>query len=1007
MPKPNSFLTTRELSIIFLFLIAVFALGLRAQTGQTATPQQAPRTAPQVEKVLPSYEGQNVTSVELAGQPNLNPNTLLPQLPIRAGEPFSQEKVNASTAALKKLGGYQAVEVEVRPEADGVRVLLVLQPAIYFGIYRFPGAEKQFAYSRLVQIADYPPRGAYTIVDVRNAEQALETFFKRNGYFRAQIHPVVLVDKQRGLANVMFNTDLGRHAKFGNVEIEGTTPEETAYLQKKLHSFMARLKGAAIRRGKPYRMKTLENAAQRLENTLMSQDHLAAKVKLIGASYDAETNHADIKFNVQPGPLVGVKIEGAHVWGRTQKKLLPLYQALGLDPELIQEGRQNLISHFQSKGFFDAQVTVDEQPQPDGGEMVVYHVTKGPKHKVDSVKIAGAQKLDEDELMPHVKIEKGNFLSHGQYSEKLVRTSVANLKRVYAAEGFSSVQITPQVTTDPKGNIDVVLRVNEGPQDIVESLKLEGNTVPETQLAPQGLKLTEGQPYSAKHADDDRNEIMAQYLRMGYLNATFKQTALPVDKDKHRLAVVYHIEEGPRVQTATISILGDRDTRASLIDKEANLHDGTPLREDELLMSESKLYNLGIFDWAEIDPRRMVTTQTQEDVVIKVHEARRNQITYGFGFEVVNRGGSVPSGTVALPNLPPVGLPSSFKTSEKTFWGPRGNFEYTRKNVRGEAESITVGALAGRLDQRVNFAYTIPRFRGSQWTESLTVFGEHDSQNPIFNSKVAEGGTQFQRSLDAAKTKTVILRYSLRETGLSNLLIPQLVPPEDLHVRLSTLSGTFIRDTRDNQLDAHKGFYETVQFDLNPAVLGSSVSFAKLLGQAAYYRKLMKVGESNIVWANSVRLGLEQPFDGSHVPLSEKFFTGGGSTLRGFPLNGAGPQHSIPACGTPGVSSTCSFIRVPVGGPQLFLVNSEFRIPVPYDLPLVHKNLGIATFYDGGNVFDRIGFHNFRQQYTNTVGIGLRYATPVGPVRVDFGHNLNSQTGIKSNEIFVTLGQAF
>src|SRR5215467_6672443 len=256
----------------------------------------------------------------------------------------------------------------------------------------------------------------------------------------------------------------------------------------------------------------------------------------------------------------------------------------------------------------------------------------------------------------------------------------------------------------------------------------------------------------------------------------------------------------------------------------------------------------------------MVTTQTQEDVIIKVHEARRNQITYGFGFEVVNRGGSVPSGTVALPNLPPVGLPSSFKTSEKTFWGPRANFEYTRKNVRGEAESITVGALAGRLDQRVNFAYTIPRFRGSQWTESLTVFGEHDSQNPIFNSKVAEGGTQFQRSLDAAKTKTVILRYSLRETGLSNLLIPQLVPPEDLHVRLSTLSGTFIRDTRDNQLDAHKGFYETVQFDLNPAVLGSSVSFAKLIGQAAYYRKLIKVGDGNIVWANSARLGLEQPF---------------------------------------------------------------------------------------------------------------------------------------------------
>ena len=1007
MPKPNSFLSTRELSVILLFLFVALGIATRAQTGQTATPQQAPRTAPQVAKVLPSYEGQKVTSIELAGQPNLDPNTLLPLLPVRMGEQFSQQKVEASIAVLQKTGRFQAVELEIRPEANGVRVLFVLQPAIYFGIYRFPGAEQRFAYSRLVQIANYPPRGAFTAVDVRDAQEALTTFFKRNGYFRAQVHPVVLVDRKAGVANVMFDTTLGKQAKFGNVEIEGATPQETAYLTGKLKSFMARIKGAAIRPGKTYRLKTLQNATQRLENTLISQDHLAAKVNLIGAQYDAETNRADVKFNVKTGPIVKVKVEGAHVWGRTQKKLLPVYQELGLNPELIQEGRQNLISHFQSKGFFDAQVTVDDQPQPDGGEVVTYHVTKGPKHKVDEVKIAGTQKLDDDELMPHVKVEKGNFLSHGQYSEKLVRTSVKNLKGVYQANGFSSVQITPQVTTDPKGNIDVVFRVNEGPQDVVESLKLEGNTVPETKLAPAGLKLAEGQPYSSKNADDDRSQIMAQYLRLGFLNATFKQTAVPVDKDKHRLAVTYHIEEGPRVETATVSVLGNRDTHFSLIDKETNLRTNVPLREDELLAAESRLYNLGVFDWAEIDPRRMVTTQTQEDVLVKVHEARRNQITYGFGFEVVNRGGSVPSGTVALPNLPPVGLPQSFKTSEKTFWGPRGNFEYTRKNVRGRAESITIGGLAGRLDQRANFAYTIPRFRNSVWTESLTAFGERDSQNPIFNYKIAEGGLQFQRSLDAAQTKTVILRYRLRETGINNLLIPQLVPTEDLHVRLSTLSGTFIRDTRDSQLDAHKGLYETAQFDLNPAALGSSVSFARFLGQAAYYRKLLKLGDNQLIWANSVRLGLEQAFAGSHVPLSERFFSGGGSTLRGFPLNGAGPQRTIAACGTPGVASTCAPIRVPVGGPQLFLINSEFRIPVNYDLPFVHKNLGIATFYDGGNVFDRIGFHNFGSQFSNTVGIGLRYATPVGPVRVDFGHNLNGQAGIKSNQLFVTLGQAF
>ena len=147
---------------------------------------------------------------------------------------------------------------------------------------------------------------------------------------------------------------------------------------------------------------------------------------------------------------------------------------------------------------------------------------------------------------------------------------------------------------------------------------------------------------------------------------------------------------------------------------------------------------------------------------------------------------------------------------------------------------------------------------------------------------------------------------------------------------------------------------------------------------------------------------MEQASSGSHVPLSQKFFTGGGSTLRGFPLNGAGPQATIPACGNPSDTSTCGFIRVPTGGAQLFIVNSELRIPLP-----IKKGLGLVTFYDGGNVYNRIGFRNFMSDYTNSVGFGLRYATPVGPIRIDLGHNLNRISGIKATQIFITLGQAF
>jgi outer membrane protein insertion porin family len=704
-----------------------------------------------------------------------------------------------------------------------------------------------------------------------------------------------------------------------------------------------------------------------------------------------------LHFDVTAGPHVHVKVEGAHLWGRTRRKLLPIYQQAGLNPELIQEGRQNLISHFQSKGYFDVKVDSRVQPGPTG-QMIFYQVTKGPRHKVKEVDIAGNQHLSDSDLLGHVKVHKARFLSRGKFSQKLLRTSVDNLKRVYQANGFSSVQVRPEVMNE-QGNIAVRFRVDEGPQDIVEARRLEGNnTVPENKLAPDGLKVTEGRPYSTKLVDEDRNQIMAQYLRLGYPNATFRATARPIDKDRHRLEVVYHIMEGPRVIVDKIVTLGGKVTRQSLINRTARLKSEDLLREDELFASESRLYNLGVFDWAQIDPRRQVTTQTQEDVLVKVHEAKRNEITYGFGFEVINRGGSVPSGTVALPGLPPVGLPETFRTSQKTFWGPRGTFEYTRRNMRGLGETLSLSGLGARLLQRGAAAYMQPHFAGSSWRSNLAISGERSSENPIFTSRLGDFGFQLQRSIDKAETQTVSVRYGLRQTALIDLLIPDLVPPEDRHVRLSTVAGSYVRDTRDNPLDAHKGIYQTAEIDFNPKALGSSVNFARLRAQAAYYRDI----GGGIIWANSLRIGIEQPFAGSRVPVSELFFSGGGSTLRGFPLNGAGPQREIPACGDPADPATCSFIRVPVGGRQLFILNSEFRIPLP-----IKKGLGIATFYDGGNVFEHVGFRDFGSNYTNSIGIGLRYATPVGSVRFDIGHNLNALPGIKATQYFVTLGQAF
>lgn len=958
--------------------------------------QQVPTAA----ETIASSEGQPVSAIDIAGRPDITGEALerlKSQVKQQAGHPFDAALVTDSIHELKNTGKFEDVRLDVRPEGDGVRVTFLLEPAYYIGQYRFPGAvNSSFSYSRLLQISNYTVQEPYSALNTEKARSALENHFRREGYFRSAVSTNIQTDPRYLIANVDFNTALDEKAKFGDVTVAGVGPEDAASLRRSLTTYWARLRGVAVRPGKTYSYRRLQSAMQHLQREMARRDHLAAQVKLAEPNYDAESNRADVRFEVTPGPILRVRTEGARVRGRTLRRLVPMYQTNLFNSELVLEGRQNLESHLQSRGYFDAEVHADVKEDANGTTLL-YEISRGPRGKVAEVRIVGNQHFSQKELQPHITVKQSRFLSRGRYSEQLLRTSTRNLTNLYRSAGFSDVKVDPEVDKHD-GNLNVTFHITEGEQDLVESFEIEGSSLAIAQLAPNGLRIGPGKPFSPFLANQDRNEILARYLSLGYLTATFNSTVDPIERRSHRVHVVYKIAEGQQVKTARIIILGREHTQQYLVDRTVNMAPGSPLSQDQLLSAESRLYSLGVFDWAEIDPKRPIEQQTEEDVLIKLHQARRNVINTTFGFEVINRGGSVPSGTVAVPGLPPVGLPSTFTTSERTFWGPTGSFTYTRRDVRGMGDTFWTNAFGGRLDQRGSSTYAVPSFRSSRWTASTSGSFEHSSENPVYTALIGQAVAEFRRSLDAKNTKTLFFRYTFSRTSITDLLIPDLVPPQDRDVRLSTLSVSYARDTRDFILDAHKGIYQSFELAFNPSWLGSSANFMRFLGQVAYYKN---VG-AGIIWANSVRLGLEHPFGDSFIPLSEEFFTGGGSTLRGFPLNGAGPQDTIPACSDPANPATCTQIRVPTGGNQLFILNSEFRIPVP-----IRKGFGIAIFYDGGNVFQTIGIHTLLDNYSNTIGGGLRYATPVGPIRLDIGHNLSPIPGIKATQVFLTLGQAF
>src|SRR6202034_4561309 len=383
--------------------------------------------------------------------------------------------------------------------------------------------------------------------------------------------------------------------------------------------------------------------------------------------------------------------------------------------------------------------------------------------------------------------------SHGSLTQKLLRQSASNLEALYRDRGFEDAKVTPR-TVDHESKIDAEFNIEEGAQTLVRDLEIAGNNhIPNQQLtAPVGFELRSGAPFSPRRLSNDRNRISATYLNRGYLNVEVKATVNRDSRDPHAVNVTDAVNEQQMVRVKDVIDLGQKHTRLSLIQKTAPIAGDSPMSREELLEAQSRLYDLNIFDWSSVGPKKPITDQTDEMALVKVHEAKRNEVTYGFGFEVSHRGGNIPTGTVALPGGGgAIGLNGyQIAPSQDTFASPRGLIEFTHRNVRGLGETIGTSLLLSRLDQKFLTTYGQPHFAGTPW-QSLSSFSlERTSENPLFTASLGDLAFQLEKLLSHKSNTRLQIRYDFNKTVLSHVIVPELVLPQDMNVRLSTFSGT-------------------------------------------------------------------------------------------------------------------------------------------------------------------------------------------------------------------------
>src|SRR5215469_9958846 len=889
-----------------------------AVCGSNACPQE------QEPSSYEGLQGRLVSKVDISAGPAMDAESFRPLLALNTGKPFSIQAMRDSVNALQKTRLFSQVQVSVEPRQDSLRVLFILQPASYVGMVYFPGATKTFSYGRLLQAVNIPDQTPFADDLLLKSRAALLHLFQTDGFFIPTVEPETRRDDPRHSIDITFHCQLGPRAKIGTVTLQGVSGEAADELLRGVDSWKAKLKGAALTRKDTYSQERLRKSIDYLRGSLQRSGHLIPEVRLTSSLYRRETNRADVIFSVQPGPVVSIRLTGAKLSTRVLKRLIPIYQENSIDPELIAEGERNLVDYFQSKSYFDAKVASHFDQKADI-VTILYDVQGGNKHRVEKVQFEGNQHFSDKELTSHILINKEHFFFHrGDFSNGLLRKSVVSLTALYKNSGFENVTVTPEVR-DHEPKLDVTFRISEGEQDTVHNLLIvnAANEEIKPQIGKRKLNLAPGKPYSTQLLEEDRNQIVAEYLNRGYPNAKCGSRVSRAPDDPHAIDAVYIIEEGNLARVGQVTILGASKTRTSLIRSitDSTVREGQPLSEGNVLTAESDLYNLGIFDWASVAPLRPISDQPEEEVLIKVHESKRNTMDIGGGIEVIPRSGNIPAGAVVVPGLPTVSLGSKYTTSQKSFVGPRLTFQLARRDLWGKAETAAIGVVYSRLDQRGTLSFTDQHLNGSVWSSLFSVSGERTTENPIYTAVLGQASLQFERAFDRKRTRLLRARYSYQRTDLTNITIPELVLPRDQHVRTSTFAIEYVRDSRDNSLDAHRGIFQTLTFGVTPIALGSSANFVRFLGQMSLYRPI----KPWVTWANNFRLGLAPPFAGSYVPLSESFFSGGPDSLRGFPINGAGPQRPVTVCSNPSNPSTCSLISVPVGGKMLAIWNTEAR----------------------------------------------------------------------------------
>jgi len=628
-----------------------------------------------------------------------------------------------------------------------------------------------------------------------------------------------------------------------------------------------------------------------------------------------------------------------------------------LNPYLLKKNIQSLTQFYKDEGYYLVEIdSRTKKISEDQGELI-FDIKEGQKVKIRKVIIDGNRSFSDKEIEKVMKTKKHGLFSFitssGYLKKETLSEDIQKVEDFYFDQGFIQAAIQePKVSFNKqiKGLI-ITVPVSEGDQYRIGKIAIKGNSVISTDEIQKQIQMHEGDVFNRSKLRQDISDIQDLYANRGYLFAHISPLTNEIPEEK-KMDITLEIEEGGLTYVDRIKISGNVKTRDKVIRREIEIQEGDIFRSHKVRQSYNNINNLGFFEEVNLDmqPKQ---EENKVDLSVKVKERMTGQMSIGGGYSSVDH--------------------------------VVGTAEIKQGNLFGLGEQLSLSAELSSVRSTYDLGFTEP------WLFDIPLSAGSDI---YYTDTQYDAFTQTARGADLRLGYPVAEYSRLYGTYLNETVnIKSNDPNEPLPTpyqeaagksRTSSIQISLVRDSRDNRIKPTTGSLNKLSFQFAGSALGGTNYFTKTTVESGWHFPVWK----QLILSLHAKVGYARGFEGRRLPIFEHFFMGGLDTVRGYRDRSIGPDE------------TKDGNDDPLGGNKSVVTNVEFQFPI-YDI------IRGVLFWDAGNVYSQ-GKEYFDHPLRMGAGVGVRFFTPVGPLRLDWGHVLKYRPEDKDHsQIHFAIGTYF